>query len=135
LNFFVDTNVLSKVVRGREQNYRLAWEKALGSNEALHASVIVVSELEFGALNSQFPDLTRQRYLSALGQVTEIHPFTWDDAIEAAKLRLHLKKPGQHIGANDIMIAAQALRLGFPIITNNRKHFDLVPNLQVIDWS
>lgn len=36
------------------------------------------------------------------------------------------------IGANDLWIAACAVRHGLPLISNNRKHFEAIPELILI---
>jgi tRNA(fMet)-specific endonuclease VapC len=57
------------------------------------------------------------------------------DADIAAGLRVDLSRKGQLIGEYDLLIAAQALRLGFTVVTNNSRHFSRIPSLQIIDWS
>ena len=50
-------------------------------------------------------------------------------------LRTHLERRGTPIGPLDTMIAAHALSLGIPIITNNIGEFSRVPALAVQDWT
>jgi tRNA(fMet)-specific endonuclease VapC len=45
-----------------------------------------------------------------------------------------LEKLGQPIGSLDTMIAAQALALDLPLITNNQKEFLRVPGLRLENW-
>jgi hypothetical protein len=52
-----------------------------------------------------------------------------------ARLKNDLKTPSgsdRVIGANDLWIAACAVRHGLPLISNNRKHFDGIPGLALI---
>jgi tRNA(fMet)-specific endonuclease VapC len=135
LNLFLDTNVLSKVIRGKPFAYRQEWSAALKQGHTLHTSVIVYFELEFGALNSDKPDVTRAKFMQTIQHIKTVHDIGIPDVEVAAQLRLDLGRRGLPIGEYDVLIAAQALRLGFPIVTNNRKHFERVPDLEVIDWA
>jgi tRNA(fMet)-specific endonuclease VapC len=40
--------------------------------------------------------------------------------------------PGHPAGASDAWIAATALRHRIPLVTHNRRHFEHIPNLQII---
>jgi predicted nucleic acid-binding protein len=46
-------------------------------------------------------------------------------------LRADLEAQGVATGANDLWIAATALRYGLPFITHNRRHFERVPGLHL----
>ena len=49
-------------------------------------------------------------------------------------LRTRLEQAGRPIGANDLLIAAQALTLGYAIVTDNEKEFAQVEDLQRENW-
>ena len=49
-------------------------------------------------------------------------------------MRLALEKAGSPIGANDTLIAAHALSLGLTLVTDNRREFERVPGLDVVNW-
>ena len=51
------------------------------------------------------------------------------------RLRSDLERIGQPIGPLDTMIAAHALRLRLPLVTNNTKEFARVSGLKLEDWS
>ena len=51
-----------------------------------------------------------------------------------AEIRADLKKRGQLIGANDLLIAAHARSLGVALVTNNVKEFRRVKGLSVENW-
>lgn len=55
----------------------------------------------------------------------------WEDA---AELEWELDRDGKTIPAQDILIAACAMRAGVPVLTADT-HFDLVPGLPVIRFS
>jgi tRNA(fMet)-specific endonuclease VapC len=51
-----------------------------------------------------------------------------------AVIRAHLEGAGQTIGANDYLIAAQALTLGLTLVTDNEREFSRVPGLRIENW-
>ena len=57
-----------------------------------------------------------------------------DAAEHYAEIRVDLKKKGQLIGANDLMIAAHARSLGAIVVTNNVKDFRRVKGLKHENW-
>ena len=61
----------------------------------------------------------------------------WDKgAVEAtAQIKKYLSDKGTTIGNNDTMIAGNAVSEGCILVTNNRKEFDRVPDLEIEDWS
>jgi tRNA(fMet)-specific endonuclease VapC len=51
-----------------------------------------------------------------------------------AEIRADLKKKGQLIGSNDLLIAAHARSTGAVVVTNNVKDFGRVKGLEVENW-
>ena len=48
---------------------------------------------------------------------------------------ISLEKKGKVIGANDMLIAAQALELNRILVTNNEKEFNRIPKLKIENWT
>ncbi len=97
-------------------------------------SSITVSELYYGVYQSQHIEknlLALQNFLLPL----EIEAYDDNAAIYYGQIRTALEKIGTPIGALDFMIAAHALSLDIPIVTNNEKEFLRVPDLRVENWS
>ena len=95
-------------------------------------SVITIGELRAGVLAA--PDVnSRDRRLATLTQALELEPIPIDLTIAEswARLRLKLRDAGQRMPVNDSWIAATAMRLEVPVITQDRDYVDL-PNLAVI---
>ena len=92
----------------------------------------MVAELEFGAVQS---GLQAQRTrLDALVATLPHEPFTLADAAEFGRLRALLARRGELIGPCDLLLAAQALRLGATLVTHHLREFSRVPGLRVEDW-
>jgi tRNA(fMet)-specific endonuclease VapC len=126
--FLPDTNACSHFMRGH-QAIVLRW---LAVAPSLRLSVIVVAELEHGAAKAGAP---RQRTrLNELIATLPVEPFSAADAFAYGRLRATLEKRGEIIGPYDLLIAAQALRLGATVVTHNVSEFRRVPGLKVEDW-
>lgn len=79
-------------------------------------------------------DLTsRDRRLAASMVALALDPVPVDDAVARAwaRLRVALRAAGRRLGVNDSWIAATALALGLPIVTQD-VDYAAVPSLQVI---
>ena len=126
--FLPDTNACSQFMRG----HPALVARWLDDAPSLRLSSIVIAELEYGAEKIS-PSRQRVR-LDALVATLPHEPFTLADAIEFGRLRTFLARRGELIGPYDLLIAAQALRLGATIVTNNHREFSRVPGLKVEDW-
>jgi tRNA(fMet)-specific endonuclease VapC len=135
LKLLLDTNVISKMVRGRELAYRQNAELSIISGNEHSTSVIVKFELEYGAIKGPYPISTREKQATVLDEMDHIYDVNKEDAQIAARIRLDLELRGERIGEYDVIIAAQAIRTGSKLVSNNLKHFDRVAGLEVIDWS
>ena len=103
----------------------------------LGSSVLCVAELEFGVQRAPNAEerSRRVRRLALYRQQLEWIPFEEPDAasygVLAAKVAPH--RPA-HARSTDIMIAAQALTLGVPLLTRSVRDFDLVSDLvEILD--
>jgi tRNA(fMet)-specific endonuclease VapC len=71
---------------------------------------------------------------------SNIYPFTaWTQFNDEAawhygKIRSTLLKIGQDIGIMDTLIAAHASSQNITLVTNNIKHFQRVPGLDITQW-
>lgn len=123
----LDTNALSAWADGRP-----SCRPAFAAANRLVVPVIVLGEYHFGIRQSRH----RARYEEWLEQNlphVEVAEISGDLAEVYADLRLQLKKRGTPIPANDLWIAALALDLSLPILSNDT-HFDLVPGLHRLDY-
>jgi tRNA(fMet)-specific endonuclease VapC len=56
-------------------------------------------------------------------------------ALDYAVIRADLKKRGNPIGANDLLIAAHARCVGLTLVTNNMREFSRVQGLKFQNWA
>lgn len=97
-------------------------------------SSIVVAELEFGVAVSPRRAQDQAR-LDLLLSYAEVLDFPAEAARAYGAIRAGLKRLGELIGANDMLIAAHARTLGLTLVTNNTREFLRVPGLRVENWS
>jgi predicted nucleic acid-binding protein len=100
--------------------------------DRLAVSVITIGELRAAVLAAR--DLeTRDRRLGTLTWALALKPIPVDDAVAAAwaRLRVALRDAGQRMGVNDSWIAATAMALGVPLVTQDADYIE-VPGLNVI---
>jgi len=100
--------------------------------EELMVSVITVGELRAGVLAAT-DLLTRDRRLATLVDALELDPLLIDQSVAEAwaRLRLLLRDAGLRMPVNDSWIAATAIALGVPVVTQDDDYAD-VPGLSVI---
>ena len=124
-----DTNVFSAYFQRRDE--RLA-ARVAAAFPHLRLSALVLAELEYGAAKS---GLARHRArIGGLLANLMVEPFQREDSERYGQLRALLERRGEIIGTVDLLIAAQALRLGATIVTHNLREFTRVPGLKVEDW-
>ena len=100
--------------------------------DELAVSVITIGELRAGVLAAT--DLAaKDRRLRTLMAALELDPIPIDTAVAAhwAKLRVLLRDRGLRMGVNHSWIAATALALGVPVLTQD-EGFPALDELQVL---
>ena len=130
----LDTNVVIEIVRDRSPSIRRGFGRALLAETPMVASLIVFHELRYGVSLSARPAIERRAVDTVLDHVV-VEPFDILDMEAAAGLRARLRRAGQSIGPYDTLIAGQALARGWTVVTENRREFDRVDGLTVIDWT
>lgn len=100
--------------------------------DRLAVSVITIGELRAGVLAA--PDVaTRDRRLGTLTAALGLDPIPVDEAVAAAwaRLRVELRDRGLRMPVSDSWIAATAIALGVPVVTQDDDYVEL-PGLAVI---
>jgi tRNA(fMet)-specific endonuclease VapC len=135
MRYLLDTNIVSDLVRTPQgkvaRHIRTVGEKPVCT------SIIVAAELRYGADKKGSPRLSSQ--LDAVLGALEVLPFESPADTSYGSLRTRLEKRGTPIGANDLLnndllIAAQALALGYVMVTDNEKEFSRVEGLRLQNW-
>ena len=134
LRYLLDTNILSDLVRHPQGT--VAERIALEGEESLCTSIVVASELRFGAYK-KFRMTGSDRLLLQVDMILsalEVLPLDAPADRFYAEIRAHLERNGQPIGPNDLLIAAHAKSLDLTVVTANEMEFGRVPGLGVSNW-
>jgi tRNA(fMet)-specific endonuclease VapC len=133
--FVLDTNIIIGVINHRNPNIRKSFRETLASGEKMLIPVVVLFELRYGIAKSDRAAKALDELNIFLSFGTDILPFTPEDAVHAGKIRADLEIKGTPIGPYDVLIAAQARRIGAILVTENTKEFSRVSDLIVTNWA
>lgn len=95
-------------------------------------SIIVAAELRYGATKKGSTRLTTQ--IEAVLGALDVLPFEAPSDTAYGLLRVRLEQAGQLIGGNDLLIAAQAIALGYTLVTDNEREFARINDLPRENW-
>lgn len=130
MRFLLDTNIVSDLVR-RPQGRVAQRIHDLGEAQVC-TSIIVAAELRYGATKRGSPRLSAQ--LEAVLDALDVVPFEAPADTAYGKLRARLEQVGRPIGGNDLLIAAQAVVLGYAVVTDNEREFARIDGLPCENW-
>ena len=94
--------------------------------DEIAVSIITIGELRAGVLAAADVDV-RDRRLSTLMRALELQPIPVDESVADAwaRLRILLRDRGLGMSINDSWIAATALALGVPVVTQDADYLEL----------
>jgi predicted nucleic acid-binding protein len=125
----VDTTFLIDLQRNQD-----ATRQAIRAFLERHAEdIFSVSVTALGEFAAGFPDLNHPAFL-AVKREFQVSEQDTGVAEAYAKIYRHLKLAGNLIGANDLWIAASAIRQGAALVTRNREEFERIPGLRVLGY-
>ncbi len=130
MTYLLDTNILSNVVR--DPAGVVAARIAAVGEANVCTSVIVAAELRYGAAKRGSAALSAQ--VESVLEVIDTLPIEPPMDATYALVRTRLEAQGTPIGANDLLIAAQALALGCTLVTDNVGEFERVEGLVCENW-
>lgn len=130
MRYLLDTNIVSNLIH--EPQGRVARRIADVGEAQVCTSIIVAAELRYGAAKKASPPLTA-RVLSILGAFDTL-PFDAPADEAYGRIRTQLELAGTPIGGDDMLIAAQAVALGYTVVTDNESEFGRVPGLSIDNW-
>lgn len=130
MRYLLDTNVVSDLVRNPQG--RVAQHIRRVGEPQICTSIIVAAELRYGGTKKGSPRLAAQ--LEAVLGALDVLPFEAPADAAYGQVRTRLEQIGRPIGGNDMLIAAQAIALGYTIITDNEKEFGRIDGLARENW-
>jgi len=108
-------------------------EAAFGGVD-LGISVVTVAELMHGAYRAkeQARQQRRLNFIDRLCMDIPVYPVTLGIARLVGRLEGELANRGFTMAFEDLAVGVTALQLGFGVATMNRKHYELIPDLNII---
>jgi tRNA(fMet)-specific endonuclease VapC len=131
MDYLIDTDIIIYSLKGR-QKVTDSFEERL--NDPKSISVITYGELVYGARKSQ----REQKNMARVRRIAEIFPIIGVSPaiIETfGHLKATLEKTGSIVADMDLIIASTALSHNMILVTNNEKHFQQIPELQIENWA
>ncbi len=135
MTYLLDTNACIALINGSPANVRRRFQAAIAAGEKIFVSSVVAFELWYGVAKSSQPETNRQRLGLFLAGPAALLSFDDEDAESAGSIRAELETRGKPIGAYDLLIAGQARRRKFTLVTANAGEFARVKGLAWQDWS
>jgi predicted nucleic acid-binding protein len=119
----VDAIADTSVFVGREAARAL---RSASVPERLGVSIVTIGELRAGVLAANDPE-ARDRRLGTLVSALSLNPVPIDDVVAEAwaRLRVALARAGARMPVNDSWIAATAMSLGVPVVTQDDDYVEL----------
>ena len=129
--YMLDTNTCIFVLKNRPVKVK----KKFKAIKNICISSVAYGELCYGIENGE-AHLQKQRWeqLNNFTQRILIDPWDEDAARHYGSIRALLKKGGNLIGNNDLLIGSHARSISAVLVTNNTNEFSRIPDLTLEDW-
>ena len=126
----LDTDTCSYILRNKPSSIRAKFKEQ--ESEGIGVSEIVLAELIYGAKRHQQKS---SEILSLIDDfISRLQLLPWTGARNYGVIRSEMEASGHIIGNMNMLIAAHTLHLDATLVSNNMKHFSLVPGLKVVNW-
>jgi predicted nucleic acid-binding protein len=122
----IDTSILIDFYRKSDKTNSV-WYKLVKQNYVFAVSTVTKYEIYAGATESQL-----EFWDSVFKNIT-ILSFDEKTTNEAVNINAILKKKNKQIAIADLFIAATAVVWSLPFVTLNKKHFERIDGLEMID--
>lgn len=132
MTYLLDTNACIDYLTARQP--RLSEHLRGVAIDQVALCSVVKAELVFGARKSARVDENLKR-LEEFFAPFQSFAFDDDVAVAYGAIRASLEQAGTPIGANDLMIAATAIRHRLTVVTRNTGEFSRVPGLLIENWA
>ena len=108
-------------------------EQAFGEIE-IAISAVTLAELVHGVARANTPEIRhgRRAFIDELKKHVPVHPVTDNTAEVAGQISGEQAMKGITLPADDLLIGASAIEQGYAVATLNRRHFQMIPGLEVL---
>jgi tRNA(fMet)-specific endonuclease VapC len=131
MSYLLDTDTciywIKDINSVRNKVREIGWEK-------IYICSITVAELYFGAYNSQRVAENLARAEDFIQNLPVVN-LTTPALRKFGELKAELRRLGQPITEFDLLIASVALIENYILVTNNTRHYNRIPGLQLENWT
>jgi predicted nucleic acid-binding protein len=135
LGLILDSSVIIAAERKRQtvEGLLMSVEQMFGDIE-IAISAVTLAELVHGVVRANTPQIkaARRAFVDEVKNHIPVHPITDSTAEIAGQLSGEQAAKGIVLPADDLLIGASALELGYAVATFNARHFQEIPGLQVV---
>jgi len=128
----LDTSTLSELMKGIDISVLRQAERYLANHGQFTFSSLTRYEILRG-LEAKRAKRQIERFNERC-RASDILPLTDEIIVLASRIYGDLHRTGRLISDADILIAATAQYHGLMLVTENRKHFERIPGLQILSW-
>lgn len=122
------------IIRGEKGTFDLAAWMTQHEEDGFEVAAITVAELWHGVERASSEHRARRdHYIRSILQELPMIPYTETTALQHARIWASLESSGQMIGDYDLIVAATAIERGSAVATFNKRHFERVQGLKVIE--
>lgn len=131
--YMLDTNILIFCLRHPDSKCVETLAEHIGHDICI--SAVTYAELEYGIMNSKYPERNREAINKILAGIP-IMDFDTKAAVRFGRILAELKqkKKEKQNQDRDKMIAAHARSRGYTLVTDNTRDFVDIDNLQLDNW-
>ena len=126
--YILDTNVIIEMLRSNHKVIDKIMEVGI---DRCCISEMTIAELYYGAVKGNrqknFDDI---HVVERTFRIIPVYP----SFEEYARTRLSLNQKGTPLDVMDLLIGCTALHKGYVMVTHNKKHMGLIPELRIEDW-
>lgn len=131
--YLLDTNILSELIK-KKSNAQLLARLELESPYNLYTSCVCIMELRFGSALRVDCEQFWQKISREIISKVNILSIGEKESLVAGDILADLRKTGQIIGLEDVLIAASALTRQYTVVTANIRYFSRISGLRVENW-
>jgi tRNA(fMet)-specific endonuclease VapC len=135
VNYLLDTNAVIALLKNDPAGVRKRLRRVASRKATIAVSTVVLFELWYGVARSAYRRENAERLRVFLSGNIAVVPFEDEDAASAGDLRAALERAGKPIGPYDMLIAGQAIRRGFTLVTANVQEFARNTGLRWENWA
>ncbi|MFQ5899675.1 MAG: type II toxin-antitoxin system VapC family toxin [Candidatus Methylomirabilia bacterium] len=128
VRYLIDTDWVSHYFNGQPEVVRRLGEF---KDQGLGLSVVSLAELHEGIYRSAEPE-ERERELNAFLRGIVVIGIDEETCRVFGKERGRLRAGGRMVGDFDLLIGSTALRHSLTLLTNNRRHFEMIEGLRLV---